>query len=401
MYRDILEEHAEEAAILWGLRKRVADSAQHTLEDLAGFDERIDAHLFGLYLAGDDGFECVMEMWDGETEESFFPLVHHAYRKAMSREIENILKVGEESEELAKVIVAALGRFADGEALGHVRGLIASDSTPRRRIGIAAGVAHGLNLEVEIATTLWDPARHLRSLVLDTIGESGLKECLSLLPQEMSFDDREIPFAAWRSAILLGDVSALSQRDRFIESDMHRQHAIDLAIRRLPLPDATGWLKKLSGGEDLLPAAIRGFGVLGDPSAVPFLLEAMRSPMTAIAAGEAFSLMTGLGEEAGDGYFTRDRHESEEEAGDFEEALRPVPERIALWWEDNRKRFPGGVRHLLGKPITPGNLQDILRKGSQVVRAGAAIELATMDPGKPLFDVRAHGDRQLRLLGIR
>jgi uncharacterized protein (TIGR02270 family) len=229
-----------------------------------------------------------------------------------------------------------------------------------------------------------------------------------------------VRFSAWRSAMLLGDASALAHLDRFVESEGTRDRAIDLALRRLTLPDANGWLMGLARDANLLPAAIRGFGVLGDPSAVPFLLEAIRSPVTAGSAGEAFSSMTGLAATEGEGCFTRDRGdrgnagdpvgrerssgedtEDEEESRDPGDGLWPVPERIALWWKENGSRFRAGVRHLRGKEMNPGNLQDILRFGNQEARAVAAVELFMMGNSRALFDVRAHGGNQQRLLGIR
>ncbi|GAB4229336.1 MAG: TIGR02270 family protein [Deltaproteobacteria bacterium] len=423
MYRDILEEHVEEAAILWGLRKSAIHSVQYALEDLAGIDERIDAHLFALFLAGDEGFGCALEMWDGEAPDPFFVMAYHAFRKAMPREIENVSRVGEESSELAKEIIAALGRLSDEEAAGHIRALLASGSVARRRIGIAAGVPHGMDLEVDIAAALMDPGPYLRSLVVDAIGESGRWEFRSHLAQELLSEDREVRFSAWRSSMLLGDGSALSLLDGFVESDEYRDRAIGLAVRRMAISDAHEWLAELARNENHLPAAIRGFGVLGDPSAVPFLLNAMRFPGTAKAAGEAFSMMTGLDEGTGEGYFRRDRPDGEDAAvtagrersagdgagetgdegvdEDSDGSMWPEPDRIALWWEENKIRFRAGVRHLLGEPISQESLQYVLRKGNQVMRAAAAIEIVMTGSGRALFDVRAHGGRQQRLLGIR
>jgi hypothetical protein len=55
-------------------------------------------------------------------------------------------------------------------------------------------------------------------------------------------------------------------------------------------------------------------------------------------------------------------------------------------------------RYLLGRPITIESLRQALKIGYQRQRAAAAIELALLNPGKPLFEVRAPAHRQQRLL---
>jgi len=59
---DILTEHADEAAGLWSLRQALARRPQMRLADLAEHDERIEAHLDGLRLAGSDGWRIASKV---------------------------------------------------------------------------------------------------------------------------------------------------------------------------------------------------------------------------------------------------------------------------------------------------------------------------------------------------
>jgi len=79
----------------------------------------------------------------------------------------------------------------------------------------------------------------------------------------------------------------------------------------------------------------------------------------------------------------------------------PEPELISDWWNKNKNNFRNGMRYLCGKPITEEQCQHVLRHGYQRQRATAAIELAMMNPGQPLFEVRAPGFRQQKLLGLK
>ena len=51
----VLSRHAEEAAFLWLLRDRAVARPQYTLDTLAELDQRVEAHLDGLRVAGEIG----------------------------------------------------------------------------------------------------------------------------------------------------------------------------------------------------------------------------------------------------------------------------------------------------------------------------------------------------------
>jgi uncharacterized protein (TIGR02270 family) len=76
----------------------------------------------------------------------------------------------------------------------------------------------------------------------------------------------------------------------------------------------------------------------------------------------------------------------------------PEPELVQKWWANHQSNFQSGARYLVGKPISPEWLQQVLRNGLQRQRAAAALELAMRQPGQPLFEVRAPGFRQKEML---
>jgi len=49
---DLVSRHFEEASFLWTLRRRAVDAPHYTFADLERLDERIEAHLDGLRIAG-------------------------------------------------------------------------------------------------------------------------------------------------------------------------------------------------------------------------------------------------------------------------------------------------------------------------------------------------------------
>ncbi|HZX47842.1 MAG TPA: hypothetical protein VFF47_01335 [Nitrospirota bacterium] len=54
---DIITQHAEEVAFLWLLRERAVYAPHYSLKDLAKLDDRVEAHLDGLSIVGDAGWE--------------------------------------------------------------------------------------------------------------------------------------------------------------------------------------------------------------------------------------------------------------------------------------------------------------------------------------------------------
>ena len=57
----IIEQHAEEASFLWLLRDSAVNESHYSLSDLANLDNRVEAHLDGLRIAGDEGWETCKE----------------------------------------------------------------------------------------------------------------------------------------------------------------------------------------------------------------------------------------------------------------------------------------------------------------------------------------------------
>jgi uncharacterized protein (TIGR02270 family) len=140
-------------------------------------------------------------------------------------------------------------------------------------------------------------------------------------------------------------------------------------------------------------------------------MEYMSIPEMARVAGESFTMITGVdiayedlegewpeGFEAGP---TEEPEDEDVEMDPDEDLPWPEPKLIHEWWSKNKKNFRNGTRYLCGKPISEQQCQHVLRNGYQRQRAAAAIELAMMKPGQPLFEVRAPGFRQQQLLGLK
>src|SRR6185312_2880647 len=209
-------------------------------------------------------------------------------------------------------------------------------------------------------------------------------------------------WAAW-SATLLGDPRGFAPLWKFISGKASRRtaRALGVLLRALPPAQAQDWLKMLGRDPERRRAAITGVGVYGDPTYASWLIQQMADQKFARLAGEAFAMMTGVDL----AYLDLDRRSPEGvETGPNDDPADPdnwLPwpdsERVGKWWAGQRGGYAPGTRYLLGKPITPESLTEILRTGRQRQRAAAALEL-TIRTGTMLFETRARGQLQQQRL---
>ena len=63
---NVVNQHAEESSFNWVLRDKAVSAPHYSLDDLAKLDTRIDAHIDGLRIAGDDGWEVCQQQLEFE-----------------------------------------------------------------------------------------------------------------------------------------------------------------------------------------------------------------------------------------------------------------------------------------------------------------------------------------------
>jgi uncharacterized protein (TIGR02270 family) len=413
----ILSQHASEASFLWELRSGAVAAPHYDLADLAKLDQRVEAHLDGLRIAGEAGWELYKDaLSEGESGEIFAAAVL-AFESGKSDRIETGLAAGAGSQELSRGLVSALGWLPFQQAQPHIQQLLASTSLPLRRIGVAASAIHRQDPGAPLLDAISSVDPLLRARALRATGELGLKSYLHEMKPYLADPDALCHFsAAWSIALLSGDSNADDSKALAIlvsiaESDLpYRAKALQLAIRQMGAPAASAWWNKLTRDAKQIRIAIIAAGELGDPASIPWLTGQMKVPELARVCGEAFTMIAGVDIAYQDldtdkpEDFTAGPTENPEDENvemDADENLPwPDPELIAKWWSQHQVEFQKGTRYLLGTPISTDWCQQVLRNGRQRQRTAAALELAILQPGTPLFNVSAPGFRQMRQLGL-
>ncbi len=411
VFLDIIEEHAEEASFLWLLRCAAVKAPHYNLAALADLDDRLEAHLDGLRIAGQAGWEICKEALRQNEAGGVFAASVLAFEMGDGARIEVVLRAGSAAPELSCGLASALSWLPYPQVREHIQKLLERESPVFRWMGISASTGHRQDPGEPLVNAIFEGEPRLRARALRAVGELGRVDLVPHLQSELLSGEETSRFAAAWSAALLGDpggVGALKSLAGHPSS--YREEAAAMALRRLDLPACHVWQEELARNPDSMRLAVIAAGIMGDSSLIPWLVDRMKIPALARAAGESFTWITGedlplaqLEGKApeGPGAGPPDNPLDEDAGRDPDENL-PWPDQalIEKWWNQNRGRFKNGTRYLLGQPVSFEHLQRVLRTGRQRQRAAAALELAMIKPGQPLFEVRAPGSRQQQLLGI-
>ncbi|MGD8592142.1 MAG: TIGR02270 family protein [Gammaproteobacteria bacterium] len=397
---EICEEHVIDASFLWLYRDQGIRSPNYTARDVAEVDERIEAHLDGLRLAGEIGWQAAEEnlRWDEPGE--VFTGTAVAFSIGKKSMVDKVIEIGAGSVELARGAISGIAWIQDRDIAPFIRSFVQSKEPMVQRIGIGACAVLRKDMGEVLNQFLGHNDPIVCSRALKAAGELGrvdlLDECLAY----MDDSNEEVKFwAAW-SAALLGDLdSAEILKNMAQQGGKYSDRACDMAGRNMNLNDAQAWLQELGNKPENHRLAIILGSAIGMPVLITWLINMMTIPALARKAGEAFTNITGSDlvemELAGDEPEGFEAGPTEDPADEFveldEDEDLPWPDinKIAQWWATHKNAYDPHQRYLLGQPILKETLDQVLIHGKQTQRHAAALELALLSPGHPLIDVRA------------
>ncbi|WP_437669528.1 TIGR02270 family protein [Sorangium sp. So ce131] len=400
---EVFEQHALEAAFLWSYRDAAVVDPLYDLESLRELDERLEAHVDGLRLAGDAGWEICRSAIDKDEPGSLFAPMVLAVERRDLKGIAEVLDVGGSVPALARAIVSGLGWVSFDKVRGILPGLLSHRVGPElHTIGIAACAVHRQDPGAALGYAVMSSDVRLRTRALRAVGELGRGDLLEEVRAALGAADEACRFAAAWSAAVLGDSAAVrvlwgiaARGGRFAE------RACAMAMRRMDPGTAYTWLYSMAGtgAEAGARVALAGAAALGDPGVMPWIIECMGTPELARVAGGAFVMITGVDFEeaklrgaAPQGFRSgpSDDPEDMDVTMDPDQSL-PWPDRVKVtsWWRGRGGEFRRGTRYLLGRPMAVEWLEEVLKRGSQPARTAAGLELALRGARRGMVEVRA------------
>ncbi|HEY3159662.1 MAG TPA: TIGR02270 family protein [Vicinamibacterales bacterium] len=406
----IVQQHADDAAILASNRTALVEAPHHRLDQLDRFDRRLAAHLDGLRLSGEEGWALCEAALENPSPGAVFTITVRALEERDDTRLDRVFALVQAVPETCAGLLAAFEWIESTRLHGTVASLLGHRDGFKRMVGVAACAAHRVDPKILSGGCLRDTDPAVRARSFQAVGELGLCDALSSCVAALTDADDDGRFRAAWSAVLLGDrnraLEALTQRG--LSAGPHRARAFRLALQAMKTGAAHGVLQQLSGNAENARWLIHGSGIVGDPMYVPWLLKQMGDRSAARLAGEAFSTIAGvqLGQAALDGPApenfesgpTDDPDDPNIDMDPDDGLPWPDPERVQRWWDAHTSRFTPGQRYFMGAPVTREHCVAVLKNGYQRQRILAAHYLCLLEPGTPLFNTSAPAWRQQRLL---
>lgn len=409
MLEHVVSEHSDEASFLWLQRSAAVQAPNYDPAQLADLDERLEAHIDGLRVAGDEGWKLAEQALDNEGPEDFFPASVLAVETTDER-FSRILDRAAAAPDVVPGVVSALGWVAPKFLGGRVTSLLNGSSPFRQTLGIAACAVRRKDPGAVLDRFLTSPEGSVRARALRAAGELGRVDLLPQVLRALTDDKRDARFWARRSAVLLGHRGqALDElASRALQPGSRQMISLELALQALDQQRCHDLLTQLSEAPDAERLRIVGAGFSGSARYAPWLIEQMSSPVLARVAGEAFVNITGadfnldqLEAMPPDGFEDGPTEDPADENVEVpEDVALPWPDvpRITSWWREHGERFNGSGRYFLGRPVTAESCLQVLRTGFQRQRIAAARHLTLLNPGTPLFNTSAPARRQQQWL---
>lgn len=409
-YKGICEQFFTDAAFLWLLRSNAVNQPHYNQADLKELEIRIDANLDGLMNSFELAWDIALKELEYEQAGECFAATIVAFRSRDMVKIKHIVNHGFINEETFDGLVSALAwlpkylvndwlqKFLYSKDLNHKHLAITLCSLQRKKPGDM--MQELLSREDCIAHTA------LLSRTLRLIGELKLYSFSNTVKQWLNHENESVSFWANWTLLLLGETKFINNLFTVINEGSQYQHqSIQIAFKILPVEQARLWISTLAQNPAHIRAVIKASGVLGDPHAIPWLIDKMKVIDTAKIAAEAFEMITGLDlvryqlslDTPADITVVPNDDESDDnvELDDDEHLPFPNVSKISHMWLTHRAKYKSGSRYLLGtevvqdSSVVSAKLDQYITQGRQRQRHSAALSLAIIDPQSPLYNTKA------------
>jgi len=405
----VVNQHADEASFLAGLRDYAVRAPHYSLNDLLKLDRRLEAHLDGLRVAGPAGLEVLLEQLGPNAGGEVFAAAVLAFESGNSAALSKLSEHLRASQEAERFFSAALG-WLDWELVSPwIDRLLVSPEPLFRRIGLTTCGMHRCDPGAALLAGLSHADPSVLARAARSAGELRRRDLMAAVRAHRLHADDAVRFWANWATAQMGDEEALGPLRLFAEQAGEFQlRALTVLLCWQPRDASIAWLRGLMQSPPQRRLVIQATGLLGDPVTIPWLIQQMHELPLARVAGEAFTLITGADLALLDLELKTspdfqsgpndDPHDPNVAMDPDEDLPWPDPGLIDAWWQANGPRFQSGGAYLLGAPLSAAQCWQVLRSGYQRQRIAAAHGLARYQPDRPLFPTSAPAQRQLALL---
>ncbi|HSX64731.1 MAG TPA: TIGR02270 family protein [Pseudoxanthomonas sp.] len=406
----VLNQHVEEASFLAVLRDYALRAPHYDLNELSKLDDRIEAHLDGLRIAGSSGLEILLVQLGPHAIGEMFASVLLAFESGNAEVLARLSEHLRSAEETERGYLMALG-WLDWEWVSSwIDRMLASPEPVFRRLGLAACGMHRKDPGPALLAGLSHADPSVLARAARTAGELRRRDLMPTIRAHRQHKNTATRFWANWATAQMGDEEALEPLRQFAEQPGEFQYrALGVLLAWQKRESSIAWIRQLMRNPAQRRIGIQAVGLLGDPVSVPWLIQQMSDLPHARVAGEAFSLITGadlalLDLELQDlPDFDAGPNDDPDDANvamDPDENLPwPDPQLIVAWWQSHGGDFQAGVGYVLGLQQSESSYLRALVQGQQRQRIAAACGIARFRPTEALFPTSAPAWRQKILLG--
>ena len=350
---EIIEEHLEELAFLWGQRTRALRSRAITRRGFLRLEERIEAHIRGLLVGGGESGGFLEAALVDEDPSIAFAAAYALLRGAVR------------AQGVERAFLSARGQQLDGitQALCHSAQDIACPMAIRASQSSDPAVAaagtqvlafHARPEARAFGRFLKDPDPNVRihGWRAAALAPQAAPSDIQIYMGAIEGDHEQVRQHALLAAAWTRQPWLLSYL-RSVRPSGPAAFPILEMLAVLATPADRELLLRLAGDKRLGPHGLAIAGACGDPGAVELLLREMQSldPATAAAAGNAFWQITGCDVASGNRATIGRDPDSQLDEFDrefLEEVMLPNPQTARDYWVEGKGKFSARQRWCRG-----------------------------------------------------
>lgn len=407
---NVVYQHAENVCSLWLQRHYAVNEPHYSFRDIVQLDSRLSANLEGLRVAGDHALPMVEEMINAQDPGAVFMQALLCLEKGDETTLFALINQIDSADNKDPVLLeveSALAWAAPAHLGGPVKSLLTSTDSAPLILGLKTCLAHGRDASPHLEKHYNSSDSSVRSAVYHCAANSGMVRFREKLLSANGEENESEFFERGRALAMLGDEVAAERilSEIALSKSTFNSEATALHMLLKNRNASRRILKKIDSLPDRQRDVVRGFGLLGDPSAMDWLIGKTPCPFLARLAGGAITMITGAdlaaldleAETAVDGFeddgITDNPADNTVALSEDEDLPWPESELISAWWQNSGK-LPNGVLFLAGRERSERQLTHVLFNGMQRQRSVASMLLALIRPEQKLLDTRLPSGKQ-------
>ncbi|MCZ8542676.1 hypothetical protein OOJ09_00685 [Mesorhizobium qingshengii] len=288
---EAVRQHAELVAFLWAQRDSWSAEDPPDAKAIAEIDERLEINLDGLRIAGASAWPHLIAQHENFPEKGeLFAFAWMALELADGEKMAQAVEFGRSAADDAKGLIGALAWHKPAVIGPFVRRWIGDHDAFIRFLGVSSCIVHNVDPGVTLARLVKDDDSRVCAAASRLAGQLRRfdlgRDVQSALDHE---DERVRLWASWALVELgAGDLTRQELRKIAAAGGPDAMVAMRALVKAGPEKDVRTWMGGLMKSPATAPIAVRGIGMLGDRSALTWLIQRMREPYVAAAACATF-----------------------------------------------------------------------------------------------------------------